>query len=408
MSKYSHVIRKVYSRERAELDKPTNKRKIVGYKASIYEVDGKLRNHIRSENHPTENAADDWARTEIALIKKGVDSGTVTAAGAGMKFGELVKQYLDDDDRLGGLNQNKKHQNSVWWWKERLGDMFLAEIRTSVVKKFHTEYKSGSCQAYSRKEGGLVDTGRPRSPATINRHLAVLKRVYRYARLVGDDNGDPLVEFSPTDNIRMEAEDNIRARNLTDEELGKVLDKAREMSGAEDGWPKLYCFVLGLFRTGARSSEWLNVRWENVDLKKRTAFIGKAKNKDLKTLTLTPDLITELERIQGGVRQISGLVFPRDANPAKPYSIRRRMEALRTAAGLSADRDSDDYWRWHDSRHVVAGQLLGEGESLIKVGEVLGHRSEQSTKRYSHLAVEDKKKTTDKLTGRGVKNADEK
>ena len=42
----------------------------------------------------------------------------------------------------------------------------------------------------------------------------------------------------------------------------------------------------------------------------------------------------------------------------------------------------------HDLRHSAASAMINEGIDLYTVGAVLGHRSQQSTKRYSHLATD--------------------
>lgn len=41
----------------------------------------------------------------------------------------------------------------------------------------------------------------------------------------------------------------------------------------------------------------------------------------------------------------------------------------------------------HDLRHSAASAMINAGVSLADVGAVLGHRSAQSTRRYSHWAT---------------------
>ncbi|MFH7191250.1 tyrosine-type recombinase/integrase, partial [Klebsiella pneumoniae] len=42
--------------------------------------------------------------------------------------------------------------------------------------------------------------------------------------------------------------------------------------------------------------------------------------------------------------------------------------------------------RIHDLRHTFASVAAASGMSLLVIGKILGHSSEQTTKRYAHLA----------------------
>ena len=44
--------------------------------------------------------------------------------------------------------------------------------------------------------------------------------------------------------------------------------------------------------------------------------------------------------------------------------------------------------RMHDLRHSFASAALAAGLSLSQIGELLGHKSTQTTKRYAHLVEE--------------------
>ena len=42
---------------------------------------------------------------------------------------------------------------------------------------------------------------------------------------------------------------------------------------------------------------------------------------------------------------------------------------------------------FHDLRHTAASYLAMSGCTLAEIGEVLGHRSTQTTKRYTHYTI---------------------
>lgn len=54
--------------------------------------------------------------------------------------------------------------------------------------------------------------------------------------------------------------------------------------------------------------------------------------------------------------------------------------AARDAAGMH-------HLHFHDLRHSAASEMINAGVDLYTVGQVLGHKSAQSTKRYAHLAT---------------------
>jgi len=56
--------------------------------------------------------------------------------------------------------------------------------------------------------------------------------------------------------------------------------------------------------------------------------------------------------------------------------------------------------RIHDLRHVFASKMVMGGTSLYITSELLGHRTTQMTKRYSHLVPETLKKAVDDVWGK--------
>ena len=60
---------------------------------------------------------------------------------------------------------------------------------------------------------------------------------------------------------------------------------------------------------------------------------------------------------------------------------RRMWQALLEDAGIEG-------LRIHDLRHSFASYALSAGHTLGVVGQLLGHRSTQTTSRYAHLITE--------------------
>ena len=153
------------------------------------------------------------------------------------------------------------------------------------------------------------------------------------------------------------------------ERLGAVLDRHEEAHP----WPVAAIQLLAL--TGARLSEILNLKWDEIgDLGGDGASARLADSKTgPRTIWLGPEaarLLAALPRPQGGER-----VFPEDLASAQLYSF---WVKVRDEAGLPG-------LRLHDCRHTWASQGVMNGVGLTTVGRLLGHRQRETTAIYAHL-----------------------
>ena len=89
--------------------------------------------------------------------------------------------------------------------------------------------------------------------------------------------------------------------------------------------------------------------------------------------------LVEMIRQHSKVRRLdSALLFP-GKNPDKPICFNKSWLKALKQAGI-------DNFTFHDLRHSAASYMVQQGFSLALVGELLGHRTEQMTKRYAHLS----------------------
>jgi integrase len=221
-------------------------------------------------------------------------------------------------------------------------------------------------------------------PATLNRYKAALGSLYRF---LGDEFD---IEHNPTKGIQQYAENNARTRFLSNIELVRVLDAAKSSK-----WNRLFLLVIMAITTGARRTELTSLRWEQINLKAKTARIDRTKNNQPKILTLTNDVILELMKF----RYSTGFVFPHSNNLDSYFkNFDCHWKEALSLAGISN-------FRFHDLRHTCASMLAMSGASLLEIAEVLGHKSISMTQRYSHLCVEHKATLTDRVFG-GIVNGE--
>jgi integrase len=241
------------------------------------------------------------------------------------------------------------------------GKVRLLDITESLIKADLKSYAKGLAPAKSL------------APATVNRRKAAWSALFKFAI------DEEYVGVNPAKGITSKTENNARIRFLDDGER-KALLAACDKSE----WSLLKLLVTLAMTTGARLGELQSLRWESIDLKKRTATLAITKNGDPRVLVFPAPAIAAL-MLQ---RKSKGLVFGR-ADGEKPLCFRKHWNAALKAAGLKA-------FRFHDLRHDAATQLINGGTDLYTVGQILGHRSQQSTARYAHLSIKTKQAAADK------------
>ena len=162
------------------------------------------------------------------------------------------------------------------------------------------------------------------------------------------------------------------ARFLDREDLQR-LGAALDRHAGEHPWPVAALRLLTL--TGARLSEVLNLRWDEIGELAQDGASARLEDSKTgpRTVWLGPEaarLLAALPRPEGTAR-----VFPEDLTSARLYTFWR---AIREEAGLPG-------LRIHDARHTWASQGVMNGVGLTTVGRLLGHRKRRTTAIYAHL-----------------------
>lgn len=196
-------------------------------------------------------------------------------------------------------------------------------------------------------------------PATVYQELALMRRMFNVAIREWDwlrDNPVSRLSFSIGNK-------NARDRWLTGEEEQALLKFA-----TNPWW--LRPLLITALHTGMRKGEILNLKWSDVDFKRRCLTVQKSKNGTKRTIPMSNTLFKTLEEIK--VRDITGRVFP----------ISDR--SLRAAFGKVIEKSGIEDFRFHDLRHTFATRLVQNGVDLYKVKELLGHKTIAMTMRYAH------------------------
>lgn len=177
--------------------------------------------------------------------------------------------------------------------------------------------------------------------------------------------------------------------NTVDFSLSK--EKAKELFKNILEYPiPIYKGIMLFLMNGRRFNEVITLLWENIDLENGTyTIVGKyAKNRKKHIFYLSSELIEILNHLQGNK---SIYVFPSINNPNKTLAhgtFRKHWDKL-------TKETTDISMRIHDTRHLLGGMMVYDGESLESISKVLGHSSTAVTKRYSKTSLNTAKRVID-------------
>jgi integrase len=144
----------------------------------------------------------------------------------------------------------------------------------------------------------------------------------------------------------------------------------------------LYPLIGFLLLTGARKSEALNLRWEQIDYDRRLWTVPLSKSGKPRHIPLSDGALRLLEQAKDitARRGASGaFAFPNLRTGERLKDITHAWDTARKAAGLPDVR-------LHDLRHSYASALVNEGRSIYEVQKLLGHANIATTERYAHLS----------------------
>jgi integrase len=300
---------------------------------------------VRRTGHPTacktfrtKLEAELWAaRLETRM------AGRTSALARDMTFAELLDE---------GLPRLRNPVDAAFaYWREALGTLRLCDLTPSLIAR-HRDLLLGAPTG-----GHRYKKLKPRSNPTVRNYLLELSRLLTYA--VKELH---VMETNPVENVKKPPASAWRVRFLSDDERTALLAACK---GSDS--PDLYVFVLFCLTTGCRKGEAQALEWKHVDLVRRWAVFPTTKNGTARGVPLT-QAVAEMLRVRP---RVGDLVFPLDITSAWDTAVKK--------AGI-AD------FRFHDLRHTTGSTLTMNGANAVEVATLLGHKTLDMVKRYSHLS----------------------
>ena len=207
---------------------------------------------------------------------------------------------------------------------------------------------------------------RPRAHSTVNRYVSALSSVLQAClELWG------WIESNPARGVKKLPEKNSRCRILSDGEQRRLLKECAKDRNLRD-------VVLLALMTGGRRGEVCELEWKDVELRLGYVTFRNTKNGSDRSVPLC-DQALKMLRARLVRRRLGSVdwVFPAERKSG-PIDVSHRFARFCKQAGI------EDF-RFHDLRHCVASSLTRAGVRERQIQEILGHKTAQMTKRYSHL-----------------------
>lgn len=291
------------------------------------------------------------------------------------RFDLYADQYLKhhravkDGKRPRTLDTEEVHLDS---WKAHLGQTRLNHVNRMVIN------------AYIAKRQTEGVSGR-----TVNLAVTILRNVLNHAI----DEG--WLKTLPTENLRP-LKWKARKRELVSlPEIKKLCEEAIKVS--KNG--SLFSdYVLLMAYCGARKSETLRLKWDDVDWKNRQLTVGAdglAKNHEQRVVDFNTDLEKHLKHMETGRQPDSTWLFPSPQRGKKDVAAKTFVETMRLAR---VDARMPKFG-FHDCRHHFISQCVMCGIDFMTIARWVGHKDGGVLigKVYGHLADEHRKRQAQKL-----------
>jgi integrase len=297
---------------------------------------------------------------------------------------DIIRQKHDIPTKI---NYNDYDFNELWdqYIKSVSNVKRTIETKISISNHFLPVFKNKSIEKISNLEienyqfrRRLEILAMPRNKdkrdseisfAYLNKEILILSNFFNFCIKKGVIDKNPCSGIKKLNTLS-------RLKTLSDSDIEKLINGATNKLTRD--------IITFLIYTGCRKGEALNLKWDDVDLQNGVLAIKGTKTKYDRHIPIS----NALKSILDGIEKNQDSLYVFNRNGAKLTDFKRSFHTACKNAGLKD-------LRIHDLRHVFASKMVMGGTSLYITGELLGHRTTQMTKRYSHLVPETLKKAVD-------------
>jgi integrase len=276
-------------------------------------------------------------------------------------FEEWADQFLPT---ISNMKTRSRYTSSINNLKPGFGKLRISQIAPDLIENFKEK----------RLAHGV-------GPATVNRDLAVLRRMLRIAERKRFIARSPFVE------VELLEERSIRRRP----HIATYQEEERILAVAD---PHIRALAVLILETGLRSNrEALVLKWDDIDFESDTLRVRESKTAaGIRIVPVSGRCKAELLAWRNRVGpDLSPYVFPNMRDPTRPLKdIRRSWAKALKLAGIP-------YFWPYNLRHTFCSRLSAAGVSDLFVAQMIGHSSTSIVHTYAKAIVEYKRDAIRKL-----------
>lgn len=294
-------------------------------------------------------------------------------------FKEVASKYLEWAEK----NKAREGRDDEYRYRRYLSP--------ALDNKHLSEISSFDLESLKTK---LID--KDLAPGSVKHCLVLFRQIFNKAVLWGLYKGE-----NPIKGVKMPILQNQRERYLKYDEADLLLEELAKSSG------QTHDMALLSLHCGLRAGEIFNLKGQDLDFDNEVINISDPKNKESRKAFMTES-----------VKEMLLKLVPSKRNE---YVFKKRIDKDE-AAGVSGkdkkqeekiDRVSNVYQKavkklgfndgitdprqmvtFHTLRHTFASWLALQGETILTIKELLGHKTLAMTARYAHLMPEHKRRAT--------------
>lgn len=307
-----------------------------------------------SKTFKTRLEAIKWARKVETEIDQGLIKPNKTLTNRmldqDLSFGEVAAYYI------------KNHSIHKRNFKTESGT-----IRTLIVRWENEKIESIDKSKVFSLRDDLLSKGR--SGDTVNHYYNAISKIYQMLQTEWSIN-----IINPIKGIKRLPANPSRTKRINGD-----IEAALLFACSQSKSKLLKPIVEFALETGMRRGEIMGLKWFDIDLPSRRAFLHITKNGEPRQVPLTLKAAQILNTVK---LENAEIVFPLRLDALRRY-FDKAVSTAKANWNLEGVNPFDDL-RFHDCRHEALSRLSDAGLNVIELSHISGHKTLSQLARYTH------------------------